>query len=236
VKIDRVIMGATKDYSRYWEPVSAAWRHFGFEPLLVYIGRRQWDGPSILQFQPHREVPDAHSSKLLRMVVATIAPGTSILSDVDMMPMQAGYFNGVASGAADDALVVYSADAYGSDHYPICYLLADQSTWKEIVNPRDLSFSELIESWRGLPGMADPFADKFSDQILFRELHRRWGHPERISEHNRGWSGGLAIHRIDREKWDINQPGPWIDAHLPRELDAMGDINELLRRLTTCPE
>lgn len=234
--IDNVIVSSNDDprYLQHWPMVAAGWRALGFNPVLAYVSAREdWADQSkhgtVRLVNPHPEIPDAHMAKISRMMLATILPGESLLSDVDMMPL-AGMRDYLLTGRdrKPGHLALYGAEAYvdwASDRYPICYMLTDRQTWGKIVNPSQLSIDGLLESWRGRKKVDfkdDPYTAPFSDESLLTWLLRRWNKPDRLMPILRGWENGIARGRLDRACWEINRGklkrGEYIDAHLPHEV------------------
>jgi hypothetical protein len=178
-------------------------------------------------------------AKIARMIVACHKSGTSLLSDVDMMPLRGSYYRLGAREGDKNQLVVYSSDAYTSwapDRYPICYLLADRSTWRSLVNPQGYDTHDLLESWRGRKRVDfkdDPFGEHFSDESLLQWLLRQWASPKRIVQLDRGWVRGIAKDRIDRARWEFVPAAlarnAYIDAHLPRPSSPEHRIDLLLQ-------
>lgn len=263
--IDNVIMSSNEDptYLDYWPMVAGAWKALGFDPWLALIsadeelGTVQREHGRVWQLDPVEGMPDGHLAKVSRLMLAAHLDGESLLSDVDMMPLAGmrDYLDMPARRRKPGQLVVYGADAYkdwAKDRYPICYLLAERQTWRQIVNPEGPSVADLLERWRGPKGLDhrdDPWGEVFSDESLLQWLLRKWNKPKRVVEVNRGmmdWSKeftdaagitpiGIPKGRINRGVWTFDtdelDAGLYIDAHLPRPARAEHRIDILIKSL-----
>jgi hypothetical protein len=161
---------------------------------------------------------------------------------MDMLPLQAEYFSKNSDKLEDDKILFYSADAYSSwqdNRYPICYILAKGSVYKEIVNPFNFSEEDLIQAFITpyLEEKSSILSELFSDESLLRWLLLQWKQPQRIQKLNRGWIRGVANNRIDRVNFGFHpqrlKEGYYIDCHMPRPLSkyqaAMNPIFNYLK-------
>jgi len=236
--IDNVIVSTdTSPYKDFLPLVSKAWKKFLPEAELVIGHATDEPDYDFLKYgfpvDFSHVIPSGNLAKISRMMCAYMVPGTNMLSDMDMVPLQRAYFEDAASKHIPGNLTVLSADAYDQDdRYPICYLIADRETWLEIVNPKGYEYWDLINAWLGykLDQKDDPSKTPFSDESLLRYLIKEWNHPERITLLNRVWHKGIADKRIDRSRWMYTHAilnGYYIDAHMPRPYNK-GKLKDII--------
>lgn len=214
--IDRVVMpcGPQPEYRQYIPLVTRAWANLGYATHIV-----------------ETEHPDARACWVGLLLALQREPGTAMISDVDIMPLDGAYYRDVAATAAEDELLVYSSDGYetwSTGLYPACYLLAHGRVWAELLNPYGLSDAELIQFWKAAPGNGNPFAPNFTYEVLLQWLiWDRWPQ-RRLALRRRGFVCCMAPDRVDRAAWEWHDGVHYIDAHLPRVMEQWHRIGALL--------
>lgn len=212
---------------------TTAWSKFGYIPTLIYVGE---EPPVGLQAAPetevlHVNVPNEHSafvSQIVRVFAPTQFPeDVCVTGDIDMVPLQAAYFDNLVEQAANAAFVVASADAYQQEQrYPICYFAGLGSVYSSI-----LGFDPTSQTW-----LSDKFTEWQSagfgwdtDEKLFTKRVIDWEREGNVVKKlSRGWInnhvGRVAERRLDRVCWSCDEQllkdGYYIDAHLPRPYPA----------------
>ncbi len=234
MKIQKVIISTNDsvDYIEFLPMISRAWEKLFDSKLELLVGYASKNEPldwmedfaHIERFWDD-EIPSCNMAKVSRLLLACRYPDDyCMLSDMDMLPLQSSYFSDRSDQLEDDKILFMSADAYPQEfRYPICYILAKGSVFKEIVNPNGLSEKELLDSWKSTQTSYDNVTKMpFSDESLFKCLLIKWGQPGRLIHLSRGWFENIALNRIDRSKWSIRQStleeGKYIDCHLLRPL------------------
>jgi len=248
-------------YVQFVPLVCSVWKKWGFKVHLVLITdddesvwgwMRQF--ANIIHEKRHPNIYEGIWSKVARIIhYMDFGDEVVMVSDVDMIPLSFEYFDDLfyKSTTYPDKLVLSSYDAYlGKNQfndtihhkYPGCYMLATSNIWKEIINPKDLSIGDLLETWKG----KHDFDDKedilnnnvdFSEESLIRRIVAEWDfRKERIIKMKRGWINNMAINRIDRSNWYIDMKKlnkhKYIDCHSIRPLQSNEDkIKPLLEYL-----
>jgi hypothetical protein len=200
------------------------------EVIVGYASEK--DNPEMSKYATvHRfwypDIKSGNIAKVSRMLLACMYPNEyCLLSDMDMLPLQAGYFIENSKKLYDDSVLFFSADAYPWQRmrFPICYILAKGRVFHEFVNPNNLSENGLISLWT-LTHYEDKSSlksDIFSDESLLRWMISAWKN-QRIQTLNRGWINNIAVNRIDRANFGIDRKKldreEYIDCHMPRPLD-----------------
>ena len=228
MKIDKVIMSTNDSptYIEFWPYISQAWKKLlgnNVEVVLGYVTDKSQEESSwldlygkVIHFHKRHDIPDSNQHCLL--------------SDIDMLPLNADYFIKNSKYVNDNNIVIYSSDQSGIPaKYPICYLLAKGKVFKEIINPDNHDEDQLLTSWFDMQIYGEDEAinnTRFSDESLYRIFFERWGvldkNKHRTVFLKRKWSKNIARHRIDRAKWHIDmkklRKGKYIDSHLVRPL------------------
>jgi len=102
--------------------------------------------------------------------------------------------------------------------FPMAFTTAKGSIWKEIVNPNNLNYEDLLYSWYDLKvfSINESTGNEygvFSDESLLRALIGLWdnygnvigyNHPKVKHINRDDWHGCIAIRRIDRIGWKID--------------------------------
>ena len=225
-------------YAGFRDIVVPAWERGGFNVHLVDVGSETKYG-----------VPYSNWSQVARILrYQDATEGQIIVSDIDLLPMDAAHIRWICDHAPPDTLTCSGWDAYEHDpwcenrKFPGCYMIARASVWADIVNPQGMDDADLVRSWVGLDSILceeDPFRDDYSEESMLRYLVYSWVRRTGRRTHNiaRGWDrtpqGLRAYNRLDRADWDMDVPalrcGYYIDAHLPRPMcDHMDKIQPLM--------
>lgn len=198
-------------YLPFVEPVSRAWENLGFEPLCVNTSEQKFVSPD--------EIPTGNQAQMIRVLLPALYPERMfIVSDIDMLPLNASYFHKISELPKDNQIVNVSADAYrGQKRFPICYFVGKGSTFSTItgVKNRD-DISKVMKSWWSQGKGWDTDELCFTSEI-FECLGR--GSID-FAGYERGWTQGRAHYRIDRDFWvydgDALSQGKYIDSHMLR--------------------
>jgi len=225
-------------YSRFLPIVATLWREaIGYVPIVMLIGTpREWIGkPEVtfareagaeIYFVPRVPgVADATIAQVSRLFAHSVQyrgvgiprHNQFITSDADLLPLSRAFF--WQSPILDRRLRLF----YGNCHadgkaYPIGYIEANGSTWREIMGGRGLNdMPEFIK--RRLKDIEPNSLDAWClDEHLIGELVNAWpgreGDTEIIER-----KGGPPVDRIDRADWKPWFPGA-VDAHSVRPPDT----------------
>ncbi len=225
MKIDRVILATNEQefYTQFWTPVARAWRKLtNYTPTLIQIGASDVDATlgEIIRLDSIPGIPTFFSAQVSRLLIPALFPDqVSLISDIDMLPLNGRYFQENAAQVSDDCILIYGADAHQGLRYPMCYLAAKGSVFGQIVGLPDAPTLEDVQA-----KLQEWYAQGLgwhTDEILFtRALHAWRGYPGKVALRERGGWNPSADRQIDRVNWKIDSQrladGYYIDAHLPR--------------------
>tara|TARA_R100001530_G_scaffold98344_1_gene68316 strand:- start:620 stop:1366 length:747 start_codon:yes stop_codon:yes gene_type:complete len=242
--IDQVIVSADNNpfYIDNWAMVARCWAMVGFNPVLAWItdDASRYDELAacgdVHVFNQDPDIPVENLAMVSRFLLAQSLPGISMLSDADMMPINCNYFRSAAKLYQPGTVLSMSSDAYSQwaskDLHPICYLIADQITWRGLINPHGLDNGRLIETWKRPHGIDDKDAldrSPFADESLLQWMLKHWAGS--VIGIKRGWINGRALGRIDRARWEWDEltakSGAYIDAHLPHPVTKEHKVEAL---------
>ena len=252
MKIDKVIMATdlNEEYIGFWNVVSKVWKEeIGIEPVLYVISDKKVNYLSeqhgkVHYYSPEKSIATSHQAQVIRHFAAAQFPNDNcIITDIDMMPLNRGYYTALAQPAKEEDVIIYSADAYPPGHpshpaFPMCYICAKGSTFLEIIGGNIDNFSTNIHKWM------DAGFGWSTDEKYFYHLLEKWSKNEgqgRIVLYRRGFNSGdhTNMHRIDRSEhpyYDLGklESGGYIDYHMPRPFSKYGDfINNILKHNRT---
>jgi hypothetical protein len=218
MSFDKVIVSSNEDenFLHFLPIVSAAWRKF-FPKVKLEVAfvtnRPSWD-PLIVAMQEYARVktfpdlsgyPSANLAKVSRFCLASNTGGVCMIEDIDTVPLQRQYFLKRAKSREKGKLLAVGAEVLkGTEHegkFPISTMTAESDVFKELINPKNLSFPDLLSTWKNIRIFDHKenilnSASSFSDESLMRALIYRWD-----KESNK-------VHHVDR---DVDIHTDWID-------------------------
>jgi hypothetical protein len=128
-------------YLEVWPLAKRAWREIArLEPILVLVAPES-DVPSELRgdpdvrvFRPVDGVHTAFQAQCIRLLYPATLEGTGgvIVADIDMVPLNTGYFHRPAGHVGETDFVAYRDLMLPNAEIPICYNAADPATWQEL--------------------------------------------------------------------------------------------------------
>ncbi len=145
-------------YLESWRLVSRGWEEVtGLEPLLVLVADRAKAPPELLRdprvhlFQPLPGLHTAFQAQCIRLLYPALleTSGAVLISDMELLPMQPGYFHDTVAGVDERFFVAYRGDAFlHRREMPISYNAARPETWSDIFGVRTLGdVSDRLTEW-----------------------------------------------------------------------------------------
>ena len=247
---DNIVLSSNENpkYIQFWPLVSWAWKSlFNAKVHLAFVTNRQDNDPYIEELRKHGNVvvypeidgiPSANNSKMARHYFASIlGEEVCLINDVDLLPLQREYIYNVTDKFLPNSILCVGADVYKGSvdegKFPIGYMTAKGNTFREIINPNNLQYTEWIKSFIGnrvfdhkediSSNVDNENPETFSDESIFRCMIHRWNKPDRVIHIERGFNP-YTQRAIDRASWK-NDPellanGTYVEAHLSRPFDA----------------
>lgn len=250
MKIDRFIYSTNENanYVYCWPVVSQITRKlFGCKITLAFITnknekdvvvKRMKEFGEVILFKPIDGILTGNQAKVSRMLLATHYPQeVCVINDVDLIPLQRQFLTSIIEPIDNHFLVAIGRNAYVNSSeagkFPMVYTTGTGEMFKDVINSQNLSYEKAIKQWIGLRVIDEREAinsppDRFSDESLLRALILRYAHKDKIIYIDRpDFCGMRAKKRVDRSNWNIDlnklHSGWYIDAHLPRPLNANYD-------------
>lgn len=234
-KIDRVILGVDHhpNYLQFWPMVAKLWQErIGVRPTLALIGGDEVAVDEtlgdVIRFAPIAGVPTWFQAQTIRLLLPILFPDeVCVTSDMDMLPISKAYFVDAVKDVPVDRFVVYNDKAY-QNRFPICYLAAKGSIFKEVLRFDDSeSFATIISRW-----FAYDLGWETDERVFYRYLTTWSDYANRCTK--LGY-GGESQRRICRSGWRYEQNklnNYYYDAHLLRPYDKFKkEIDELVQKL-----
>lgn len=235
LKLDRVILSTdtNKMYFDFWPIVAPVWQKLvHVKPTLALIAKAdvQIDQSlgDIIRFEPLPDVPDWFYAQVVRLLLpAYYGNDVCLIADIDMLPLNGQYFIDNIVDFTNDKFVVYRDQANPDDKYPMCYVAAKGSIFKEMFQINDLAdIPNIVRAWYG-HGYG-----WITDETMLLKYSNDW---HQITN-NVVKLGHDTLPRIDREAWKYNMSllrlGYYIDAHMLRPYDQhKTKIDQLIKDL-----
>lgn len=264
MQIERIITSVNMNpqYLTFAPFFSMAWEKvYGIKPTIAlikennsfvnHITRDYLRDCDVIEFDRIEGVDSGIQSKITRMYLASCLEGNNMIADVDMISLSADFIRSYKS-VPDDHLAKFGGEhvsfqkAPDIGKWPMHGTAASQKTFKEIVNPRNLDYSQLVVSWTGYP--QDPRSNvfnnfnMFSDESLMKCLFDFWEHKEtrvaNISRNEVGsnYTGGSVLGRLCRSENCNDIPKEelhrYYECHGPRPFHEYIDFyNNLLTKI-----
>jgi hypothetical protein len=210
-------------YIDFWPTVAQNWiNYLGFDKIsLGFITNRSEDDELVIRmrefgevilFKPLDNIPSGNQSKATRMYLASQYENDyCILADIDMYLLNIELSNHWFSKVNDSNLLAIAPNAYYNTpeqgKFPMYYTTAKGSTFKEFVNPNNLEYKDLFNSWSGIrifdnkESITNPFIH-YSDESMMRALLSKWERKNDIIFIEReDFYKMRASKRIDRSYW-----------------------------------
>jgi len=196
MKIDRIISSVNSNptYLTFAPAVCEIWEKIsGIKPTIAfirsgnsysdYIVSQYLKDLDVIEFDPIKTIDSGIQSKITRMYLASSLSGNNIITDIDMIPLSVNFLK-CYDLVPDDHLA-----KFGGEHesfqkkpdigkWPMHGTAASSETFKKIVNPSNLDYEQLLQSWRGFP--QDPRSNvynrfsNFSDESLLKCMFDFW--------------------------------------------------------------
>ncbi len=238
MKIDRSILACDDNplYQNFWPLAAKAWTNMNIQPTLAIVGDSVVDEScgDIIRIPSLEGIPNDFIAQVVRAFLPILFPDDVCLtSDIDMLPMNKGYYLKSVEHIDENALVIYSADAYKNTiRFPMCYIAGKGKLFQEILDIRQndfLTIIKLIKAWYALE------LGWNTDEIMLTRQITSWvGFSEKTILLKRGGWKPWARRRLDRSQWNINPLllsfNYYIDAHMPRPFDS-NVLKPLIKRV-----
>ncbi len=234
-KFDKIII-STDENNLYYEfiPIVAeAWNKFfpECELHIAFVTERDANDTLVKKmdqygivhlFKAIPNIPTCSQAKMSRHILASsFGDSVCMLEDVDTIPLQREYYEDRTSQREQNHILIVGAEVYIHPSYPslagkfpMSTITAEGTVFKEIINPNNLSDTDLMQSWV-VEQTPDGVVDTqhiwqtslgkgldFSDESLISVLLQKWDNT-RITYVKRDTVGDTDW--IDRSKWSIDE-------------------------------
>lgn len=233
-KIDRVILSSNENrmYLDFWPLVARAWSTLiGIKPTLFLIApdHIQVDESvgEVIRIKPIEGVSTASHAQLIRLLAPIYFENEiSIISDIDMLPLNKSYFIDSVAHISDNKFVVYRDLLYGgiwARKFPMCYNAGKGIVFKELFGVKTIDdIPTIIKQW---------FNKGWKWETDERILHLSVCHWKKFKTHCVLLGHG-SLPRIDRTNWKYDKNklknNYYIDSHMVRPLTKyFKEIKEL---------
>lgn len=231
LKIDRAIVASDSNpmYLQFWKVIAPLWTKMGIRPTLAYIGDEKdlvdEKIGDVIRFKPISGVSTAMYSQVIRLLLPIYYENeVSLISDIDMIPINVKYYQNSIKNIPDDKFVIYRNLAYSRElhQYPMCYNAGKGYVFKDLFK---ISSTEqiptLVKYWNTLR-----FGWSTDEMVLYNEIDRF--DQNKVVKLGHGVNG-----RIDRSTncvYNLNtlNSGEYIDCHSVRPYDRYRELIDKL--------
>ena len=233
IKIDRAIVSTNTNptYIDFWPVVAKAWTKMGIKPTLALIADDDVEIDEslgdVIRFKPIPGVPTSIQAQTIRLLLpAYFEDEVSIISDIDMLPLNKAYYVDGVKSCPDNAFVVYRPNPYPDQKLiSMCYNAAKGSTFKEVFHIKSIEdIPAIIKAWsKKLKN--NPMTDEI---ILYNYIHAWKDYKTRCVK----LKDVLGGRRIDRSCWRYDvallKQNYYVDSHMVRPYKKYkAEIDEL---------
>jgi hypothetical protein len=234
-------------YLDFWGVVKKAWWDVvGIPCIMIYVAEtipeRLAADPAVIHFKPIEGWKTATQAQVIRLLYPALlkCDGVIVLSDMDMIPMQADFFHkGFSSFDATQFVSLRGIDEYEKQIY-MCYVGATPQTWRDlfgITSAEDVRTTmELLSQQNPADGEHGGTGWCTDQQILYTAV-KQWQatQPERVGL--LPWSPTIPrLDRGDPSEWiqpfvqlqQQIQLGGYVDFHMPPYAPFKQRIDEIL--------
>jgi hypothetical protein len=185
-------------------------------------------------FPPIPEIHTAFQAQCIRLLYPRHIERKEgvLITDMDMLPMNRGYYVNTIAEIPDDTFVVYR-DVCLPSEISMCYNVACPDVWTSIFGSEDIR--AVLQTWYNGTGYDGKHGGKGwgTDQIILVNMFNRWNGSKRIFNDNQ-----TAFRRLDRAYPPIFdnllslkgmiQSGFFADYHCLRPYSAYAEINDFI--------
>lgn len=239
------IITSTNDiekYRNFWPSISKHWEnYYNIKPVLGFITNRKEDDKIIERMRGYGEikifneiegVPSPNQAKVTRMWLASeYGDELCMIVDIDMYLLNKNLIDNCLKRLTDENIIAVGANAYfnspSAGKFPMCYTIGYGKSFKKIVNPENLDYYDLLDTWcetviDGKENIKLPPMN-FSDESLLRVLIKKTNNEANITHiHRDDFVGMRAMKRLSRENFNIDleklKNGYYIDCAPERPL------------------
>jgi len=173
-------------YLEFWPLVSRAWTEVvGVEPVLVLVAREEeapaelLEDPRVRRFEPVEGVHTAFQAQCIRLLYPALldADGAVLISDMELMPMNRGYWHEPLAALDASFFVAYRDVLSSQSMVAIAYNAAEPRTWSEVFGIRsEDDVRERLSQWaepREYDGVRGG-SGWFTDQVVLHDTLAEW--------------------------------------------------------------
>lgn len=226
IKYAVVSSNSNPDYFDFWPAVARAWKRLDIEPVLLYIDSTEPppgtdQHGTVFFLNSMAEWSIAQQAQCIRFWAARLLDQPFIISDIDMLPINADYYKNGAAQISETGLVSYSSDIINyrwyrtNPQYPMCYIAGDPVSFIQLLELTDTDHHGFFRRLMKLGLKSGTDQKFFYNQSLKSSI--------KITHLERGWiDGKYAYRRLDKANWPAHEYNvlEYIDCHMPKPLSV----------------
>jgi hypothetical protein len=220
------------DYLDFWPLTSRAWSRLGIRATLILVAasddvpRELVNAPNVVVFEPLPDVATSLQATLVRLLYAALidAPGALVMSDIDLVPLNRGFFYEPLAALDERFFVSFRDDVDDPEiAWPLPFNAASPATWGEVFGVASVEDvrARLAEWTRDMPYEGRGATGWYTDQRKLRDALMAWSaRDERLWMLSRWLTGERRLYRYDVTWWRraLARGGYYTDLHVPLDL------------------
>jgi len=241
--INQIILSCNEDpkYITFWKYVAQAYKNM-FPDVRVHLALLTWRDENdalvkemrtygdVTIFNPVSWLPEFGQAKMIRFILASQqVDDVCYIDDIDLFPLSKDFITEKINQRPDGHLLCVGSEVYGYNGcFPVSQITAEGYLFKQIFNPHDYDYENLVEWYSKMPnkfdhreniGIINNFSVDlyFSDERLIRVLRSMNYVP--FIEVERGYNNFLDA-TLDRFEWRFSEEklnnGEYVNAHCSR--------------------
>ena len=228
--IDYVVISSddNSDYKDFYPIIAKRWHDIGIKTYYINITNEDSivnnEYGVIHKIKSLENIDSGFQSQVVRLFSSNFIDGNILISDIDMLPINKEYFYSYLSELTLDNIILYSGQPYGDvPFYPMCYVLSNSNTLKNILEIKDINFLEFCNK------LINDYDGKWNtdENFMYDKLNKNI---KKLIIKNRNFSN-----RIDRSNWYYDEKllsNFYIDSHLLKPYSKYYEkINDLINKL-----
>lgn len=232
--MERYIIISSDDnklYKDFYEIIAKRWSDLGFKTYYINIT----DNDEIIKnhygvihkIKKYEKYAESFQTQIARLFAANIIHGDILISDIDMLPINGGYFNYFFNELSNqnDKIFLLSGQPYTDvPYYPMCYVLSNSETLKTCLGINNMNFENFCDFVNEKVGVKWNSDEHFLYDCISNNK-------DKIIINDR-----IFNNRIDRSNWRYDEKllndGFYLDSHLLRPFETYKEeITILLKKI-----
>lgn len=145
----------------------------------VVVGEsRESEDYLTLSLKPIEGIPDENYGKIAKAIVAAkMETETCMIVDIESLPENAEFLQNYINSWDGESIMALRKKTkdLGLDDFFVPFMMSTGLLFRQLINPNDLLFSHLLQTWYGIGETESVASPAFSEEELIKRLFRENG-------------------------------------------------------------